>query len=344
MAWAKRHQLVTPARLDLSTSAVSSPAIEDLGGIPRELPLTGNNAYGHPDLVRRIAGRYGIGDDRVLPLTGASFGNFLVAAAVVQPGDRVAVEQPAYEPLLRVVEAAGGEIVRAPRRSMESGWAVDPREIRKASLVILTNLHNPSGAAMDAATVKACAEKGATLLVDEVYLDSAFRAKVEPAVTLAPNAVSTSSFTKSYGLGGLRAGWAAGPARLIQRMKEIRDSIDVLNSYPNDILSIQAWEKRDALLARARRRFEENWPVVEAWLKARPDWRCTPPAGGFVCFPRVPDGIDVPRLLERLDKEYGCAVTPGEFFGEPRHVRIGFGGDRKVLEEGLAAIAEASNR
>ncbi len=70
--------------------------------------------------------------------------------------------------------------------------------------------------------------------------------------------------------------------------------------------------------------------------------RCTPPAGGFVCCPRVPDGIDVPRLLDTLMARHGCAVTPGEFFGIPQHIRIGFGGPTDRLREGLAALDEVA--
>jgi aspartate/methionine/tyrosine aminotransferase len=353
MAWAKRHQLEAPTRLDLSTSAVDYASIEDLGGIPAELPLKGNNGYGHPDLLKAIAGRYGLGEERVLPISGSSLANFLVGAALVQPGDRVVLERPVYEPLLRIVEAAGGIPAWVDRR-MEDGWAVDPEALRhacggKAALAILTNLHNPTGAGMDAGTVRACAaaaaSAGANLLVDEVYLDSAFAMSPppRPAATLAGNAVSTASWTKSYGLGGLRSGWVAGPADLIRRLKEIRDAVDVANPYPIDILSLQAWARRDALLERSGRRFRENWAVMAAWLARNPAWRCTSPAGGFVCCPRVPDGIEVPRFLETLMARHGCAVTPGEFFGLPRHIRIGFGGPTATLEEGLAAIDEVAS-
>ena len=182
MAWAKQHQHLSPARLDLSTSAVEDATLPDLGGMPDDLPLVGNNGYGHPGLLKAIAGRYGLGEDRVLPMGGTSLANFLVAAALVQPGDRVVLERPVYEPLVRIVEAAGGVPAWVDRR-MEDGWAVDPEALRracggKAALAILTNLHNPTGAGMDAGTVRACAAAAAdacaTLLVDEVYLDSAF--------------------------------------------------------------------------------------------------------------------------------------------------------------------------
>lgn len=353
MAWAKRHQHITPARLDLSTSAVQHATIEDLGGLPSAFPLVGNNGYGHPDLLKAIAGRYGLGEDRILPTSGSSLANFLVAAARVQPGDRVVLERPVYEPLVRIVEAAGGIPAWVDRR-MEDGWAVDPEALRracggKAALAILTNLHNPTGAGMGAGTVRACAaaaaSAGATLLVDEVYLDSAFAMSPppRPAATLAENAVSTASWTKSFGLGGLRSGWVAGPASLIQRLKEIRDAVDVLNPYPVDVLALRAWARRDALLARSERRFRENWAVVAAWLARNPAWRCTSPAGGFVCCPRVPDGIELPRFLETLMTRHGCAVTPGEFFALPRHIRIGFGGPKAVLEEGLAALSEVAS-
>ena len=296
----------------------------------------------------------GLPPDRFLPVSGSSLGNYLVACATVTPGGRVVMETPVYEPLLRITEDMGATAVFV-RRRFEDGWRVDLKALAEAAkggcdLVILTNLHNPSGAGMDEATVREAARiaasAGATLLVDEVYLDSAFAMDPAPipACLLADNAVSTSSWTKSYGLGHLRSGWIAGSAAFIRRLKDVRDSVDVSNPWPADLVALQAWKRRAFLLERSERCFRGQWAVMADWLKTHPDWRCAPPAGGFVCFPKVPDGIDTADLLKRLLEKYSCAAVPGEFFREPTHIRIGFGCSREVLQEGLAALADEANK
>ena len=349
MAWAKQVQLIAPVRLNLSTSAVPTPTLEEIGGLPSPFPMTANNAYGHPGILDFLSGRYGLPSDCFLPVSGTSLGNFLVCAACVQPGQRVVMETPVYEPLLRIAENMDAKVAFV-RRRFEDGWKLDLQALAGAcaggcALVMLTNLHNPSGAGMDEATVREAAriaaDAGATLLVDEVYLDSAFAMtpRPKPAATLAENAVSTASWTKSYGMGTFRSGWIAASAQMILRLREVRDSVDVSNPLPADQLALQAWRRREALLALSEHRFRENWAVMAAWFKAHPAWRCTTPGGGFVCFPKVPEGVDSPGLLQRLLERHGCAVVPGEFFREPGHIRIGFGCERAELEEGLAALA-----
>lgn len=354
MAWAKRHQQVAPPRIDLTTSAVAPATWADLGGLPPDLPLAGANPYGHPGLLARIAARYGKAPEHALTTSGSSMANFLVIAACVQPGDRVVIEHPVYEPLVRAVEALGGALVRVSRRE-EDGWRLDPEALDRAcrggaALVILTQLHNPTGAALDAVTLQAAARSaeraGAYLLVDEVYRDGAFALAEPPplAATLSERAVSTSSFNKIYGLGSLRSGWAVGDRPLLDRLRIVRDTLDAQGPYLVDAVSLQAWDRREALWARARGRFLANWPVVAAWLERHEDWACVPPAGGFVCLARLPETADPERFHRVLMERHGCAVTPGDFFGAPRHVRIGFGGDAALLAQGLEAMADAAAR
>ena len=88
--------------------------------------------------------------------TGTSMANHLAMAAVLAAGDEVLIEQPAYGPLLDVAEYLGARVKRIARK-FETGFALDPEEVEKAitpetRLIVLTNLHNPSGALMPVET------------------------------------------------------------------------------------------------------------------------------------------------------------------------------------------------
>src|SRR6185503_4183049 len=104
--------------------------------------------------------------------------------------------------------------------------------------VILSNLHNPSGVAIDAKTMLAIAELasrvGAMVLVDEVYLDYCWSidpgAQHLPACRVAKNAVSWSSTTKCMGFSALRAGWIVTPD--LDAARAIRLATDYLHVYP----------------------------------------------------------------------------------------------------------------
>jgi len=64
------------------------------------------------------------------------------------------------------------------------------------------------------------------------------------------------------------------------------------------------------------------------------------PRGGVVCFPRLKKGDG--RTLEKVLREkYDTGIVPGDFFGEPGHVRVGYGVPGDVLEQGLRNISLA---
>ncbi len=83
--------------------------------------------------------------------------NHLAMAALVEPGDDVLVEQPTYGPIAEVASYLGARILRFERRE-ENGWQIDAEDVQRAitpktRLICLTNLHNPTGALTDEATL-----------------------------------------------------------------------------------------------------------------------------------------------------------------------------------------------
>ena len=76
--------------------------------------------------------------------------NHLAMAATIEPGDEVLVEHPTYELLVSVLQYLGAR-VRYFERRMEDGFCLDPAEVERqitprTRLIVITNLHNPSGA------------------------------------------------------------------------------------------------------------------------------------------------------------------------------------------------------
>jgi len=105
---------------------------------------------------------------------------FLACAALLNRGDRVVIERPGYEPFAACARMAGAEIHRWERR-FGRGYGLDRDAFAAAvpdgtKLVMLTNLHNPSGAFLEREEVRTLAEiagrKGAAVFVDEIYLDA----------------------------------------------------------------------------------------------------------------------------------------------------------------------------
>src|SRR5208282_1661138 len=221
--WAK---LRSAARYNLAASDVSRYPLADLHARMEDLELTGTSSYGFEPLIQRLAAKAGVPPDCVVHAQGTSMANHLALAALLEHDDEVLIEEPTYEALLAAAQYLGARIRRFPRR-FENGFQLDPREVERVisprtRLIVLTNLHNPTGVRTADATLRLVGEiarsLGAHVLVDEVYLEACFDSPWQSAFRLGSNFVATGSLTKAYGLSGLRCGWVLAAPALAQRM------------------------------------------------------------------------------------------------------------------------------
>ena len=345
LEWAK---LRSSSKYNLATSGLDGFPLAKLPVKVEDLEISAPGSYGYPPLQERLAKRSGVPVECVVAATGTSMANHLAMAALLDPGDEVLIEQPAYEPLLAVAEYLGAKIRRFPRR-FEASFQLDPREIERGMtprtrLVVVTNLHNPTGARATDSTLKLIGEiaqsRGAYVLVDEVYLEACFDPAARTSFPLGPNFIVTSSLTKAFGLSGLRCGWIFAPAALAERMWRLNDLFGVIPAHPAELLSVVALDHLNEITAYARSRLEANRPVLTRFLKSRKDLIAIRPEAGTVAFPQFAGGR-VDALCQLLRDKYETSVVPGRFFEMPDHFRIGIGGTTELLEEGLKRLGLA---
>jgi len=346
IAWMKRAPEMAN---NLMGSNLLHCQVEDIPGAREELALDAFHEEGYEPLLEDIAGRYGVGVDRVSVATGASGANFLACGALLQAGDEVLVERPGYDSLLAVPRFLGAKINRFDR-VFEEDFRVNPDRVQAAltpetRMIILSNLHNPTGALTSPETLRAVGELaesvGAKVMVDEVYLDSVHGMDLVSAATLSPTFISTSSLTKAYGLSGLRAGWALSSPEIAEKVRRVRDVVDGVGSFPSELLAHLAFRNLPALRERARGILEPNMAVLRSFMEGRPELEWVPPAGGSVGFPRIRGIADASDFVVKLREEYDTGVVPGYFFEAPAHFRIALGGRGEILKEGLNRLGQA---
>jgi aspartate/methionine/tyrosine aminotransferase len=354
MEWSKTRP---EARFDLATSNILPCSIDDLPGAREAIALHGGNENGYPPLLEAIAARYGVTPAQVTTAQGASGANFLVFTALVDPGDEVLVERPAYDPLLAAPLLLGARIARFDRE-VTARYAVDPDAIRRAMtprtrLIVLTSPHNPTGVKVERSALieigRIAESNGAHVLVDEVYLDAADASgaaalqsgATATAATLGDAFVATSSLTKSYGLSGLRCGWILSSADVAARITRARDLVDSTGSIVAERLATLAFAHLDRLIERSTALLQTNGAITREFLRSRPELDWIEPGGGTVVFPRLTDVEDTSSFAARLLEEHDTAIVPGRFFQAPAHFRLGFGGATDTLRGGLAQIAAA---
>ena len=197
-------KLRSAAKYNLATSGIMSYPLAELPVTLDDLEINGPTLYGYAPLLKRLASRNGVGVECVTAAAGTSMANHLAFAATLEPGDEALVEHPTYELLVSTLDYLGVS-VRYFERRMEDDFRVDPSEVERAitaktRLIVLTNLHNPTGAYIDEPTLRAVGEiarkNRAYVLVDEVYLEAMYEHRPRPSIHIGEHFLVTSSLTK----------------------------------------------------------------------------------------------------------------------------------------------------
>jgi aspartate/methionine/tyrosine aminotransferase len=354
MEWAKTH---SHAKYNLATSGLIGVSREEFPLDVRELDITAPGGYGHAPLLARLAVHTGVPEECIVTAAGTSMANHLAMAAILEPGDEIVLEQPAYGPLLDVANYLGARVNRLPRR-FESRFSISLDELQRAittstRLVVLTNLHNPSGALLSSEMVgaigKLAMRSKVRVLIDEVYLEMLF-GKPAPFCFPIGNAIAgakenpfivTSSLTKVYGLSGLRCGWILAAPGLARRMWLLNDLFAATGAHPAERLSVTALDHLEKFRDRARSLLTANRALLDSFLNSRHDLECFRPPAGTVVFPRLPHSCDPEAFFQLLREKFETSVVPGSFFEMPRHFRIGIGGDTPTLRAALERLSSA---
>lgn len=326
------------AHLDWSSLPPADPADLAVDG-----PGLSPDDPGDVDALRaRLAERHDVPPDRVLVTLGATEAVHLAIQSAVDAGETVLVESPTYQPLRDLPTLAGADVERF-ERSAEDGFRIPVDDVLAgveagARLVVLANLHNPTGVGLAdddlAAVAEATRDLGAWVLVDEVYRRSALGRTAGPASRFEGGIVAD-SLTKFFGYGNLRTGWLVGPPGLVARARRRKKMQNPGRVGPGTTVAAWCLEHEAELTRHAKARLDRNRALVETWVGTHDvDW--VPPDGGNVCAPRV-GGDDVAFADRAL--EAGVAVVPGSAFELPGHVRIAFGIETPMLEDGLKGLS-----
>jgi aspartate/methionine/tyrosine aminotransferase len=313
---------------------------------PGDFDFGSNAQYGADELKRTLCPMYNCAHDNIVTTTGASEANFLVFLAHLNQGDEFIVEQPGYQPMWLTPEMLGARRINWPRM-FENKFSVDLETLNtliteKTKLIVLTNLHNPSGVFTHQnsinAIMKIAADNDVNVLVDEIYLDGSFVSR--PSSFGIPNVIVTSSTTKIYGLGGFHIGWIIAPQDVAMKCQKLKAHSTGATSYTSEIMT--AYILRDArehLIKRFQNRAKTNFELLKKWMNHHKEFfEWVEPDGGIVCFPKYT--IDIPSidLCKHLFDTEKLLVNPGVYFNQEGFIRLSYGCDELSLQNALDAL------
>jgi histidinol-phosphate aminotransferase len=301
------------------------------------------NRYPDPDatlLRRRIAERYDTDPARIAVGNGSCEILLAAAEALCEPGAEILYAWPAFSMYPYLPALTGAREVRVPlgEGDVHDLDAMAAEVTAATQLLIVCNPNNPTGTHVPAAAVaEFCAGLPAhvTVILDEAYVEFQTHDDVDATVDLLaelPNLVILRTFSKCYGLAGLRVGYALGSTKFRAAIDAVRQpfSVNALAQAAGAeaILHQDDVSKRVESTIAERLRVEEGLRelgLVTAETHANFSW---------IDLGDAEEAKIVAGLAERQ-----IAVRPGTPLGDPGHVRVSYG---TAAENGrfLAALAE----
>ena len=200
----------------------SPAALEALIAVARK-----GNRYQYPeqwDLVSAVARLEGVADERVIIYPGSSLALQHAVLAFTSPKQALVTVDPGYEAAARAAEFIGAPVVRIPLRqdgSHDVQAMVAAAAKQPAGLLYVCSPNNPTGTVTtrdDVAWLVANKPAGTTVLLDEAYIHFSDEPRGSDFVQADEDVVVIRTFSKIYGMAGLRAGFAMARKDLLDRM------------------------------------------------------------------------------------------------------------------------------
>ncbi len=289
--------------------------------------------------LREAIGRhFGLDPQRIVCSNGSEQMLDYLIRAYAGPGDEVLFNEYGFIVYLIATLAAGATPVRAPERDFHADVdALLERVTPKTRVVCLANPNNPTGTllpAVEVARLRAGLPDDVLLVLDAAYAEYIERDDYDPGTALVDaagaNTVMTRTFSKIYGLAGLRVGWAYCPTAIADVLHRLRQAFNV--SSPAQAAAAAALEDREHT-ARARAH-NDRWL---AWLSdeiTALGLTVSPSFGNFILI-HFGGGAEQAVRADEYLRARGLILRPVAGYGLPQCLRLTVG----LEDENRAVVA-----
>ncbi|HEX6229789.1 MAG TPA: PLP-dependent aminotransferase family protein, partial [Solirubrobacterales bacterium] len=325
-----------------------------------ERALSYGTGVGHPGLCRWVAERHGgLDPSQVMIANGSLEAGAMLFEHLLEPGDRVVVEQPTYDRTLLLLQRLGVELV--PIRLEADGLDVAALETALGEgpvklAHVIPNFHNPAGCTLSAEKrvrlAELAAEHGFWIFEDDPYRELPFEGEaLESMLSIdrAERVIHASSFSKTVSP-GVRVGYLAGPAaeiaELAKRANETYISPNMLAEAVVLALCRSGGLDRNIEFVKGALRARRD-ALVEALREQIPEAEFVVPGGGYFLWLDLAEGTDTPTLLVEARGE-GVAFVAGPDFmieGGANSLRLSFASvPPERIPEGVSRLTRALDK
>lgn len=358
--WIRNH----PGTISLGQGVVNyGPPPEAISEISRFLAEPENHKYkpvvGFPELLsafeQKLVAENGIRLDatsRLVITAGSNMGFMNALLAIADPGDEVILQTPYYFNHEMAITMANCRPVLVPT---DEKYQLQPELIRQAitprtRAVVTVSPNNPTGAVYPEASLREvtemCRERGIYHIHDEAYeyfvYDGARHFSPGSIPGAAPHTISLFSLSKAYGFASWRIGAMVIPEGLLDSVRKIQDTILICAPVISQFAAIGALRAGAAYCREKLHGISHVRGTVLRELSTLGE-RCTIPKadGAFYFLLRVHTSFAAIQIVERLIREHGVAVIPGNAFGLDQgcYLRVAYGALRaETAAEGVGRL------
>ena len=306
------------------------------------------------EITHFLKQRYGMSYDaqeEILITVGVSEGLDLAMRAILNPGDKVLVPEPAYVSYKPVVELAGGKALTL-KTSVENGFKLTAGQIERAyskgvKALMINYPCNPTGASYSKEELKDLVDviKRHKLLVisDEVYDELTYDFDHTPLASLKgmkDSVIYLNGFSKAYAMTGFRIGWACGPNEIIRAMTKIHQYTMLCAPINGQMAAIEALKNGFKSVQLMKNEYKRRRQFMVDALNAI-GLDCHKPQGAFYVFPSIKKTKEGSmEFANNLLRKKKVALVPGVAFGPwcDDYVRISYASSYEHLKEAVLRI------
>jgi aspartate aminotransferase len=347
--------------IDLGAGEPDFPTPENIRRAAAEAIENGHTKYtaaaGTPRLKQAICDRFAADFGAryepagVLAAAGAKQVIFNAIATLIEAGDDVLVPKPYWVTFPEAVTFAGGRTIWVETEDQDfrlTAGAVERALTARSKLLLINSPSNPSGLVVAPdeleKIVALAVSRGLWVISDECYCQFVYDPVRPFSATQLPEALRrrvlvAGSLSKTYAMTGWRIGYALGPHEWIKAMTCVQSHSTSNPTSISQQAAIEALTGSQDSVAQMLQAYRERRDWLIPALNDLPGVTCAMPEGAFYAFPNVKGaGLTSEELTTRLLEEAHVAVTPGDAFGAPGHLRLSYATSLEKLEAGIERI------
>jgi aspartate/methionine/tyrosine aminotransferase len=292
----------------------------------------------------------------------------LIAQALLDPGDRVAIITPVWPNVSAIPQILGAKVVRVPLDERAGVWSLDVDRLfdaaRNTRAIVINSPNNPTGWTMPQvhwdAVLAFCRKHGIWLVSDDAYE----RLVYEPATSLRTGTrvhspgvlaqvdkderfISANTFSKAWSMTGWRLGWLVAPRGFIANFAKLVEFNTSCAPPFVQRAGIVALRDGDALIEQTAARLQRARDLLARCLSELPGVQAAAPGGAMYLFFRIAGRSDDSlAFCKYLATEAGLGLAPGVAFGPEGegYLRWCFAASESLIEEGVRRLARHVGR